>query len=203
MKEDPENSQRSCPDRRDILRWAAILAGGGAFAGLPACSPAQEPVGESPARPAERETGKRFNANRFAILTALCGALIPQTDTPGAIEAGVPDLTNDLMQDWASDATRAAFSAQLDALEALSLKKHQMSFASLPAPLQEGVLRKFDRDAFSNGDRDWQRLKYIFMLGYYYSEPGATEELLYDAVPGVWEACIPFAEVGRTWATER
>lgn len=46
----------------------------------------------------------------------------------------------------------------------------------------------------------WQTLKRLTLLGYYTSEPGATQELRYEAVPGRYEGCIPFGEVGRTWA---
>lgn len=47
----------------------------------------------------------------------------------------------------------------------------------------------------------WRIMKELTLLGYYWSEPGATQELNYVQVPGKWDACIPFAEVGKTWAT--
>jgi hypothetical protein len=43
-------------------------------------------------------------------------------------------------------------------------------------------------------------MKELTLLGYYTSEVGATEELKYIAVPGRWDACVPFSEVGRAWA---
>ncbi len=42
--------------------------------------------------------------------------------------------------------------------------------------------------------------KELTLLGYYTSEPGATRELRYAAVPGAYRGCVPLAEVGRTWA---
>jgi hypothetical protein len=42
--------------------------------------------------------------------------------------------------------------------------------------------------------------KELTLLGYYTSEPGATRELRYAAVPGGYEGCVPLAAVGRTWA---
>jgi hypothetical protein len=38
------------------------------------------------------------------------------------------------------------------------------------------------------------------MLGYFTSEVGATQVLRYDPVPGAYHGCIPFEEVGKTWA---
>lgn len=47
----------------------------------------------------------------------------------------------------------------------------------------------------------WRIMKELTLLGYYWSEPGATEELRYVQVPGRWEACVPFTDIGTTWAT--
>ena len=46
----------------------------------------------------------------------------------------------------------------------------------------------------------WRTLKELTLVGYYTSEPGATQELRYEAVPGRYEGCIPFSQIGRTWA---
>ena len=47
----------------------------------------------------------------------------------------------------------------------------------------------------------WRIMKELTLLGYYWSEAGATQELKYDPVPGKWEACVPFEDIGKTWAT--
>jgi len=44
------------------------------------------------------------------------------------------------------------------------------------------------------------KLKELTMVGYYTSEPGATEELQYVHVPGRYDGCEPLEEIGRTWA---
>jgi hypothetical protein len=45
--------------------------------------------------------------------------------------------------------------------------------------------------------------KELTMLGYFSSEPGATQVLQYEAVPGKYNGCIPLNEAGngKTWAT--
>ncbi|MET0718044.1 MAG: gluconate 2-dehydrogenase subunit 3 family protein, partial [Pseudoxanthomonas sp.] len=47
-------------------------------------------------------------------------------------------------------------------------------------------------------------MKELTMLGYFTSEPGATQVLQYRPVPGAYHACIPLARAGngKTWATE-
>lgn len=46
----------------------------------------------------------------------------------------------------------------------------------------------------------WKLMKELTLVGYYTSEVGATEELTYVRVPGRWEGCIDFSEIGRAWA---
>ena len=44
-------------------------------------------------------------------------------------------------------------------------------------------------------------LKELTLLGFFASEPGATEVLNYDPVPGGYTGCAPLEEVGgKTWA---
>jgi len=57
------------------------------------------------------------------------------------------------------------------------------------APQMEVTLQPFFR-----------KLKELTMVGYYTSEPGATEELQYVHVPGRYPGCEPLEDVGRTWA---
>ncbi|HKO15157.1 MAG TPA: gluconate 2-dehydrogenase subunit 3 family protein [Gemmatimonadaceae bacterium] len=47
----------------------------------------------------------------------------------------------------------------------------------------------------------FRTMKELTLLGYYTSQPGATQELRYVQVPGRFDGCIPFSKVGRTWAT--
>ncbi len=44
-------------------------------------------------------------------------------------------------------------------------------------------------------------MKELTVVGFFTSEPGATQVLQYKAVPGSYKGCIPLAEVGKTWAT--
>jgi hypothetical protein len=67
--------------------------------------------------------------------------------------------------------------------------------ASADAGANETVRRELERGWF------FRRMKELTLLGYYTSQPGATQELKYAQVPGRFDGCIPFATVGRAWAT--
>jgi gluconate 2-dehydrogenase subunit 3-like protein len=47
----------------------------------------------------------------------------------------------------------------------------------------------------------FRAMKELTILGYYTSQPGATKELRYVQVPGRYDGCVPFAKIGREWAT--
>ena len=47
----------------------------------------------------------------------------------------------------------------------------------------------------------FRSMKELTIVGYYTSQPGATKELRYLPVPGKFEGCVPFATIGRSWAT--
>lgn len=46
--------------------------------------------------------------------------------------------------------------------------------------------------------------KELSLLGFFTSEPGATQVLQYIAVPGAYQACVPLAQAGngKAWAQE-
>jgi gluconate 2-dehydrogenase gamma chain len=46
----------------------------------------------------------------------------------------------------------------------------------------------------------FRTMKELTVLGYYTSDVGATVELRHEPVPGHYDGCVPFAQVGRTWA---
>ena len=46
----------------------------------------------------------------------------------------------------------------------------------------------------------FSRLKQMTIVGFFTSEVGATQVLKYDKIPGAYNGCVPFEEVGVTWA---
>lgn len=60
-----------------------------------------------------------------------------------------------------------------------------------------GESRSRERDA---GAPFFRTMKELTVVGYYTSEVGATVELRHEAVPGRYEGCVPFSQIGRTWA---
>jgi hypothetical protein len=58
-------------------------------------------------------------------------------------------------------------------------------------------------DAIRNemgSDWFWRRMKEMTVVGYYTSQPGATQELRGPNPMGVWRGDIPFHRGDRAWA---
>jgi gluconate 2-dehydrogenase gamma chain len=176
-------------DRRALLMGAVFLVGGAAA--LTRFS---------------RSDGLRSDArsvlsgDRYAQLEHIADAMIPATDTPGAIAAGVPEFLREMLTEWASDSTRAAFHGVLEAIERQAWSKYGSAFVELPAQRRVDVVRLVDEESIARGDAAYRQFKYLVLVGYYQSEIGATQELRYELVPGAWRSCLPLTEVGRASA---
>jgi gluconate 2-dehydrogenase gamma chain len=183
--------QQHMETRRQVLQ-GLIFSLGGASA-LAAFDSAEAKAKAKPKAKASPKTKPAFySAEELALVTFLADTILPRTDTPGAIDAGVPAYLDHLYLTWASEKTRAAHHAQL-----ATIKAQLASFGTGPA-----ALTALDAAAFAPGAKHWEyrNVKSLIATVYYVSEPGATQELQYEPVPGRWTASAPIAEIGRTWA---
>lgn len=182
-------------DRRSLLQRALVLAGASAVAGC----------GFVPGSAARGELG----ADRLKLLELYADTLIPQTDTKGALAAGVPGVLAGLYRDWASDKTREEISGALDRIGAAAKQATGRDFAALSPAERQTFLAAHDKAALvdvpppadaprgnpfepviSVADNGYARLKQLVATLYYTSEAALTEELTYEHVPGGWSASV-------------
>jgi len=145
-------------------------------------------------------SGQVFSPDQFALLEQVADTLIPATDSPGAIDAGVPAFMSQLLAEWGSTETRIAMSAVLERIEKQAWNRYGATFVQLSGEQRLELMRSFDADSLARQDPTYGQFKYLVLLGYYQSEAGATRELRYELVPGAWRACLPLNEVGRASA---
>ena len=174
-------------DRRSLILGAVFLVGGAAaltrFSRGPSAGPDSGPV---------------FSSDQFALLEQVSEVIIPATDTPGAIGAGVPEFIRQLLGDWGSRETRALIVGVLESVEKQAWSRHGSGFLELPGERRQSLVRAIDEESIARQDIGWSRFKQLVLVGYYHSEIGATQELRYELVPGAWRSCLPLTEVGRT-----
>jgi hypothetical protein len=173
-------------DRREWLRQAGSLAAAAAI----------WPAARAGARAAGHEQGA---AARDPLLEAVCDAIIPDTDTPGARRAGVPAWLPLAMRHGlagASPADREALARELDAAAG-------GAFLSQPPEQRRLACEKVDAAAYAAGSGSaWPRIKTLVLMGYYSSEAGATLELQYQLVPGRFDPDLPVQPGQRAWSSD-
>jgi hypothetical protein len=187
-------------NRRGLLKSIVVLAG------VVATPAAAQALFDGP---------QSLPGSTMALLTAVADTMIPATDTPGAIGAGVPAAFDKLVANWASPKRRGELLAALAAIDAKA-----GGFAALPPAERLAVLDAHDRasaappvatqlkDEKDEGmagspgytpdakvpaqdpTPDYAKLKELLVTLYYFSEAGATVELRYEHNPGAWEPSI-------------
>jgi gluconate 2-dehydrogenase gamma chain len=194
-------------DRRVLMRNVALLLGAASIPTLAGCKAAMEGKGT-------------LNEEQMKLLIAIADTIIPETDTPGAVAAGVPKLLSGMLRDWASAETATEVTGAIAEIGKLSGDKN---FADLEPAKRKALLVEHDKAAVQPGpppkkkltgiaammagapvaNPGYVKLKGLIINLYYNSEIASTKELIFEPVPGKYIASLkvtpetrPFAGVG-------
>ncbi len=183
--------------RRQVFQSLIALS---AVGGLAACGGADE---ASSGQVAGTVSTGVLNAEEMALIAALAQTIIPQTDTAGAVQAGVPDTLQSLATDWGDTDFQQYWKAGLADLGTALKSETGDAFTQLSPSEREATLGEYDAQVFSGAIENsfYRDFKATVVQAYYMSEPGATEELAYEPVPGEWIGCVPLSDFPKTWAT--
>lgn len=148
------------------------------------------------------------------LIAALAQTIIPTTESPGAIEAGVPGFIVKMVREATDRASQHNFIEGLDETEALCRDRYGRRFVHCSPDEREAVLRHWEHDGHKasgrlarvrkrwSGSRFFDLLRDYTIIGYCTSQQGATRGLAYDFIPGAaFEGCLPLRPGQRAWAT--
>ena len=188
-------------NRREALQLAVTLLGGALSA---SCTRAlQGGVTASGALGA-----RVLDAADLDTVAHAAERILPRTESPGAIDAGVPDFIHRVVADWYSDEERAIFIDGLRALDRDARARFGTAFADASETQQIALLTALEAagppqsgvPAGGAGTAPFfAKLKELTVLGYYTSEVAANAELVYRPVPGEYRGDALFHEHGRQW----
>jgi gluconate 2-dehydrogenase gamma chain len=193
-------------DRREALKRTALIMGGvisaPAIAGiLKGCT----------ARPSLNWKPQFLDNEQAAIVSQVAEIIIPKTDTPGAKDVGVPQFIDKVLKEVYSKEDQDRFTSGLKAFNEEAGHQYGDPYVELEPEQQAEFLKKklgealeIERNTKPAPKRPFAlMMKELTLLGFFTSEPGATQVLQYEAVPGAYKGCIPLTEAGngRTWAT--
>jgi hypothetical protein len=195
-------------NRREALRNVALLMGGAVSVAT------WSAIAVSCNEPSD-QTKALFTADQEKTIAELADTIIPDTDTPGAKAAGVGPFIAMMINECYPADIQETFTNGLSDLEKRSNAKFSNSFAAISAPDRAAVLQDVVDDlkkkraaqkptATGGGgkkDPDFFSLaKELTMLGYFTSEIGSKQALVYLAVPGRYDACTDLTPGQKSWA---
>ncbi len=181
-------------ERRELLKIMAMTVG--SSVALPESAFARMGQGYDPSelsffRPAERE--------QMAILAE---AIIPKTETPGAIEAGVPGWIEIIVKDCLDKTDQEIIKSGLSVIMLRCAKDHGKGMDKLSAEEQVAFLTTYDNEMtaareklIAAGEQPrmtfLQQFKELTKFCYVNSEIGATQAFDFQLVPGKWVPDMP------------
>lgn len=117
------------------------------------------------------------------IVARVSDIIIPRTDTPGAIDAGVPAFMDVMLRDCYKKPAQDAFVAGVRNLES-------KNFLALKSDQQTDILKQVEASATPSATSPsfWQIVKEVTLLGYFTSEAGIKASFDYQPIPGRFEA---------------
>ncbi len=184
-------------DRRHLLRILGVTA---ATAGL---SPGQLAALVAPGA-RRRPESAFFTAEQREAVVALAEAIIPETDTPGAGEAGVVEFIEMIVSEWMRSDERERFMRGLAHVDEHAESLSGVRFAYAGEARQTAILSGLEAEGrvLMESDEDtptpfFHQFRGLVLSGYYTSEIGMKQELLWQETPGRFEGCVDLADVTR------
>ncbi|UZK66577.1 gluconate 2-dehydrogenase subunit 3 family protein [Sphingomonas sp. M1-B02] len=183
-------------DRRDALAGMAAMFGTALFAPIARAAGVQvTPISAGP------PSAPVFNPQQRLLMTALSERVMPTTDTPGAIVAGVPGFIEKLLADWALPAERAPILKGLDAIEARSQADYAQAADTVSPERQDALLTLAMEDKLPGGADFFEKFRQLVITGYFTSEVGITQEREYLPVPGRYDGAFPYSQVNKVYSS--
>jgi hypothetical protein len=197
-------------NRRDALSRVALLMGGaviGADYFLTSCSPQNKTAQDD----GKGGTTEKFslNQNQTQLLDEVGETILPATKTPGAKAAKVGSFMAVMVRDCYTAADQKIFTDGLTKLDEDCKKSTGKAFLACDAAERTKFLNVLDQEqkAFTKNQRKddpshyFRMMKELTLLGFFTSEPGATQALRYLPVPGRYDGNVPYKKGDRAWAT--
>lgn len=195
-------------DRRAALKKTAVVAGSAAlvpslFSLLQSCQ--QQPrLSWQPIF---------LNINQAELISALVNALLPRTETPGALDMKV-DMFIDVVFAKLFDTTgQNTIIAEINNFDDLCKEKFGSKFAELNTKQREEYLKQKEVESGKFNGKVWgtavgdqkpvgfyRTIKSLALWGYFSSEEIGKNVLSYDPIPGEYLGCIPLSDVGNAWS---
>ena len=164
------------------------------------------PDGDGTPEAAAPQAPSLLTPARARVMEALADVIVPETDTPGALEAGVTEFVAALVDGWLDDDDRDRFLAGIDTVDPACRERFGSPFAECEPGERVAFVRGLDQEvtrlredpAEDESRHFFHDVKRFTLTAYFTSEPGLAA-LGYRTTFRTFEGCAPLtpAEAGR------
>lgn len=138
-----------------------------------------------------------WTAEEAALLTLIGDTILPATAaSPGAGAVGIGRFMIVQATECYAPGAAETLRRGVQEIQAASQQQFSQTFAALGVTQRENVLAGYETRAAA----PWRMIKELTLLGYFTSEPGATQALRYRPVPGGYQGSLPLGKTERSWA---
>ncbi len=145
---------------------------------------------------------KYLNNKEAFFLNEISNTIIPNTEYPGAIAVGVPQEIEEYVFNVFEDNDISEFRNDLNKLDNYLNNTPNKFYESILSEKTE-ILNSVQTESESEIRNIYLKIKSSVAISYFKSEVGATQVLKYNGpsvILGQYQGCIPFSEIGKTWA---
>jgi len=184
-------------DRKEALKRTALLMGGAIFAPnlagiLQGCS-----AGSGP------KSGDFFSAAQSEFIAELAETILPADDTPGAKDLDIPAFIENMVADVYRKKDQTFFLDGIKLTNQKARNNYGQNFANCSTTQKTELAEQLNRKAIMEEQSRrpfFLAFKELTILGFYTTKVASNEIMTHEAIPGVYEGCIEYEEIGSVWA---
>lgn len=171
--------------RRVFVQHLTFVGGGLVLLGGAACkeqgSQSKRPESAAASPPQELSTSHRtFTNDEWDTLVAAVERVLPKDEDPGALDAGVPEYIDRILQTPQLEQMRANFVPGLGALDRRARRMFKVPFAKATAAQQDELLTLFKNSPEKSGEARWYEILVVLTLEGFLGDPsyGGNKDLV-------------------------
>ena len=170
-------------DRRTAIQNLALVIGGAVL--LPACTESH---------PTAHFKHFDISFDQQSLVTDMAETIIPKTTTPGATDLNLYGFIMKMVDDCTKKKDQEIFIKGMGEFDSVPKKMFNKTFADCSKKEKEDVLKSFEKkDSGYSKELQafYQTVKGLTVFGYTESKYFMTKEIVYELVPGRYNAWYP------------
>ncbi|TSD66237.1 gluconate 2-dehydrogenase subunit 3 family protein [Inquilinus sp. KBS0705] len=178
-------------NRRIAIRNMALVLASAAV--LPSC------LNNDKGKPVVQLKHLKINADQENLVSNVAETILPKTNTPGAKELGINLFIFKMLDDCNTKQQQETFLAGLDEFDDAVKKQYGHSFNDCSQQERTAFISSMEKPKPENGKKDepaksavfYNMVKGLTVFGYTTSQYFMTKQVVYELVPGRYNAWFP------------